>query len=95
MPTGRRTVLAAYHAALCEPGCPSRCLTGFEAIKLERCTSFAATSPAGRPASLAGRRAESGEPVDLPAGSYTGGVTDLTTAGADKAAADIPAVAFT
>ncbi len=57
--------------------------------------SPAAASPAGRPASLAAWRAESGEPVDLPAGSYTGGVTDLTTAGADKAAADIPAVAFT
>ena len=39
--------------------------------------------------------ADSSDPVDLPAGSYTGGVTNLTAKAADEAAAELPAVAFT
>ena len=39
--------------------------------------------------------ADSSDAVDLPAGSYTGGVTNLTAKAADEAAAELPAVAFT
>ena len=39
--------------------------------------------------------AESPDAVDLPAGSYTGGVTNLTAKAADQAAEELPAVAFT
>ncbi len=39
--------------------------------------------------------ADSSDPVDLPAGNYHGGITNLTAKAADAAAAEFPAVAFT
>lgn len=57
--------------------------------------SSAPRRQAGRNSQVTVGRADSSDPVDLPAGSYTGGVTNLTAKAADEAAAELPAVAFT